>query len=124
MATFDAKAFGKALLAGLKERMPDEGRRALEDVKEAREALDELEKRIEATVSAMQSETDPERLKGLQDDLTGALYSSRKSIESVIASKLSGDLESAAKTALDVAIHVAITVGKSFLPFPIPNLGK
>lgn len=123
MASFDAKAFGKALIDGLKQRMPAEGKRALEDVKDARDALNELEKRVEATVAAMQGETDPERLKGLQDDFNGALYSSRKSIESVIASRLSGDLESAAKVALDVAIHVAVTVGKSFIPVPLPNLG-
>lgn len=115
MATFDAKAFAQSLVDGLKAGLPGEAAKLLVDAKDAKAAIDDLQKNVADTIGAMQTETDPVKLQNLKDDIPGALFSSRKSIESIVVTRLSSDGQNVAKTALDITIHVAVTAAKAFI---------
>jgi hypothetical protein len=115
VATFDTKVFASSLLTGLLTDLPAEAKQVLTDSLDAKTAFDGLQQNVTDTLAAIQTETDGIRLQNLKDDLTGALLSSRRAIESIVFSRLSNDAQNIATTAMDVAVRIAVTAAQAFI---------
>lgn len=113
----DWSAFGHELGAALEPHLRKLGQDGLEGLAKVRQ----FQARVEATLKALEHESDPETAKALQESLELVLPADRAAIESLVASKLAAESELAFFSALDVVLRLSLFVAKSFSPVPIPD---
>jgi hypothetical protein len=107
MSTFDARAFTQTLLEAARNEIGND-----EDL--AKE-LSELEKDLEATLAALEMESDKRRANALGDDLVKFLPARKAAILSAARSRRSIYMAAALESALEIATQAALAVAKGFL---------
>jgi hypothetical protein len=110
VSIFDAGTFTQAILEGARNEIGQDAELAKE--------LSELEKDLEATLAALEIESDGRRALALRDDLVRFLPARKAAILSMVRSRRSIYMAAALESALEIATQGALAVAKAFLGRP------
>lgn len=111
MSDFDAEVFARELLGEARELVQDIGSEGAVLAKE----LVDLQRDVEATIAALESERDGRRAQNLRKDLETFLPARKAAILSAAESAASASVQAKLKEALGIATKAALVVAKAFL---------
>ena len=112
---FDFQRFTMATLESAAKSVRPEALQALQGSQKAAKALLALSDDTNATLVAIQSESDPKRLAGLQRDLETTLPARKAAILSAVESELASDAKAALDHILTVVIQAVVIAAKAFI---------
>jgi len=115
MTQLDAKVLlrttAEEVLRGAKPALLD----AVMGADDLRQGLLDLQQDTEATLAALQQETNPLRAAGLRDDLVLALPARKLALLAVAQTRLSSDAHAAFENALEIIVKVGVSIAKTLV---------